>query len=110
MEKYEVIEHPQTVLKLQSLGAIVIDARAKQSYDEGHIPGAKHMYYIAHENSILDTFPDKNAVYVTYCSNRQCPSSSMFAEKMHNMGYNSVFEYINGFDDWQQSGMAIETG
>lgn len=87
----------------------VLDARSGK-YDDGRrIPGARALSAKASEAEIAADVPDKKALIVTYCSNLQCPASSMLAGKLKTLGYENVIEYPHGIAGWADAGNRVET-
>ena len=79
-------------------GYIIIDARTKPEYDEGHIPGA----ILIPEYEIADRaekeLPDKNQLILVYC--RSGRRSKIAAEELVKLGYINVKEF-GGIIDWE---------
>lgn len=75
----------------------IVDVRAEEEYDEGHIPGAIN---IANEDigtDDLPELPDKDRMLLVYC--RSGRRSKEAAEKLANMGYTQVLEF-GGIMTW----------
>lgn len=66
---------------------IILDARTKEEYAEGHI---KNAVCIPVE-TILKELPDKSRTILVYC--RSGRRSKIAAEKLAAMGYSSVLEF-----------------
>jgi rhodanese-related sulfurtransferase len=52
----------------------------------------------------------RDARIVVYCANFQCTASSRAARQLEDAGYNRVFEYPGGMQDWQEAGYPVEGG
>ena len=79
--------------ELERKGAVIIDVRSPQEYNEGHIDGAILIpeYEIDKKaNEILD---NKDEILVTYCSTGK--RSKKAKEKLNKMGYKKVFILLN---------------
>ena len=79
--------------ELERKGAVIIDVRSPQEYNEGHIDGAILIpeYEIDKKaNEILD---NKDEILVTYCSTGK--RSKKAKEKLDKMGYKKVFILLN---------------
>jgi hypothetical protein len=87
-------------------GAVILDARSKQKFDELHIKGAINLSFpdIAVE-SLKQTFPDKNARILIYCNNNFQGADEPFPSKaaiaslnlstyiaLYSYGYMNVYE------------------
>ena len=89
---------------------IFVDARSREDYEAGHIPGAVSLPvgefddYIA---AFQDRFPP-DASIITYCSGRTCEDSHHLAEYLLEFGYDNVIVFIDGFPGWEADGHPIE--
>ncbi len=106
---------------------VLFDARTKQSYDEGHIQGARLPlsadYYKKQElfrMRVLSRMPDmdkelvksvkafpKDKAIVTYC-NDKCQASAVLALKLKSLGFKSVRAMEGGFQSWKKKGYPVE--
>jgi Dinucleotide-utilizing enzymes involved in molybdopterin and thiamine biosynthesis family 2 len=86
-------------------GAVWIDVREADEWQEGHIPGARHVPRGFLESRVETAVPDKNAEVVLYCAagNR----SAFAAKSLEELGYTHVHSLIGGFTDWKRNGLEI---
>jgi hypothetical protein len=104
-EKHRLTE--DEFLKMSSEpGAIVLDARSKQKYDELHIKGAVNLSFPdITVDSLAKMFPDKNAKILIYCNNNFRNAEDAFPRKiaeaslnistyisLYSYGYRNVYE------------------
>ena len=78
-------------------GYIILDTRAQEEYDEGHIPGAiliPHDEILEKAESVLT---DKNQLILVYC--RSGRRSKLAAEDLLKLGYTNIKEF-GGILDW----------
>ena len=78
-------------------GYIILDARTKEEYDQGHIPGA---IVISHEEiaeKAEEVLPDKDQLILVYC--RSGRRSKIAAEALAELGYTNIREF-GGIIDW----------
>ena len=79
-------------------GYIIIDARTREEFDAGHIPGA----IMIPEYEIADRagkeLPDKDQLILVYC--RSGRRSKIAAEELVKLGYTNVKEF-GGIIDWE---------
>ena len=78
-------------------GYIILDARTREEYDEGHIPGA---IVISHEEiaeKAEEVLTDKNQLILVYC--RSGRRSKIAAEALLELGYTNIKEF-GGIIDW----------
>jgi molybdopterin/thiamine biosynthesis adenylyltransferase/rhodanese-related sulfurtransferase len=86
-------------------GAVWIDVREADEWQEGHIPGARHVPRGFLESRVETAVPDKNAEVILYCAagNR----SAFAAKSLEELGYTHVHSLIGGFTDWKRNGLEI---
>jgi rhodanese-related sulfurtransferase len=89
---------------------VLVETLRSEHFDQGHLPGAIHLHYEEVEERAAALLPDRDALIVTYCSNRACANSRVAAETLARLGYTDVRRYEAGKDDWVQAGLAVETG
>lgn len=89
--------------------AVFIDARDQWEFSEGHIAGAVNIpeFSFEEDNSILKTI-DKDAIIVVYCDGDDCDTSKRLAAQIFNLGYNNIFVFLGGYNEWNNSGLQIE--
>jgi rhodanese-related sulfurtransferase len=96
---------------LKGGGIVVIDARAAEEYESGHIPGAINAPYEGlseHYNELTRNLP-LDAMVVCYCRSVTCDDSENLARELKFMGYRYVVTYRGGWDDWSQAGYPAES-
>ena len=87
---------------------MIIEALPKKYFNAEHLPGALNIPHdeIQEHVSLL---PDKDAFIVVYCSNAACQNSTIAVNKLQQMGYTCVFEYVDGKQDWVEAGLPVES-
>jgi molybdopterin/thiamine biosynthesis adenylyltransferase/rhodanese-related sulfurtransferase len=86
-------------------GAVWVDVREADEWQEGHLPGAIHVPRGNLESRIENAAPDKAQPIVLYCASA---SRSAFAAKtLGELGYTNVHSLIGGFTDWKRNGLEI---
>src|SRR5918996_2938449 len=84
----------------------VDSSRAREEWEEGHIPGAVHIPRGSLEGRIESRVPDRSQAVVVYCSGG---SRSAFAAKtLEDLGYEHVLSLAGGFTDWKRNGFPFE--
>lgn len=108
------------VVKAQSGGAVVIDARVASEYADGHIKGAISVPYREKSDKALgfdaslDEFnlaklpADKEASLVIYCNGPECWKSFKASVASLKAGYQNIWWYRAGFPDWKTKNLPIE--
>jgi molybdopterin/thiamine biosynthesis adenylyltransferase/rhodanese-related sulfurtransferase len=86
-------------------GAAWIDVREIDEWQEGHIPGARHVPRGYLESRIETTVPDKATPVVLYCAGGN--RSAFAAKTLQELGYENVHSLAGGFTDWKRNGLDI---
>src|SRR5438094_10203324 len=87
-------------------GAVWVDVRERDEWDEGHIPGAVHIPRGHLESRIERAAPDRSQQVLLYCS---AGNRSAFAAKtLEEMGYEEVTSLSGGFTDWKRNGFPVQ--
>lgn len=96
MESYEI--SIENLKEKQSNGAIIVDVRSSQEYNEGHIKGAINIPEYEINYDVDKILPDKNAEIILYCS---VGSRSRAAyKKLKKMEYKNVYTLYGGLSQW----------
>jgi rhodanese-related sulfurtransferase len=92
-------------LKAGLPGIVVIDARGRDAYAVGHIPGAVSF---PHREMSMETTAklDRGAVYVVYCDGIGCNASTKGAYKLARLGFRAK-ELLGGLDWWRRDGHPV---
>ena len=98
--------------KLFSSGdAIFIDARDKWDFADGHIIGALNIpEYNFDPNSNRVTGLSLEETYVIYCSDDDCETSKRLALELSKLGFNNLYIFESGWNEWIKSNFPTETG
>lgn len=87
---------------------VLIDARPAYEFSQAHIPGA-----ISMPLDLIDRLAaglDKSQMIVTYCGNLHCPISTKAANELRRLGFQNVYDYKGGMQEWAQKGYKVESG
>lgn len=87
----------ETLHRMSNDGAVLVDVRSIQEYNEGHLEGAIHLadYEIPLKyNSILK---NKNAIIIVYCQNGG--RSKKAYKRLKKLGYQNVYNLCGGLDN-----------
>ena len=93
-------------------GASVIDARRKEDFDEGHIPGALLFDYYdmgRYRDRVLSVLSNEREI-VVYCSEATCDDSELLAKELYLLGFTKLFVFKGGFAEWSGAGLPVERG
>ena len=78
-------------------GYIILDVRAKEEYDQGHIPGAIVIPHTEIKARAEEALTDKDQLILVYC--RSGRRSKIAAEALVELGYTNIKEF-GGIIDW----------
>jgi len=89
---------------------VLIDARAAEEYEAGHIASAISFPYedLAERHGELTRSVPSDAMVVCYCRSVTCDDSENLARELKFMGYEHVVTYKGGWDEWSQAGYPAE--
>ncbi|MBW3614775.1 MAG: molybdopterin-synthase adenylyltransferase MoeB [Actinobacteria bacterium] len=83
-------------------GAVVLDVREPDEYDQGALPGALHIPRGHLESQVETKVPDREAPVVVYCAGGT--RSAFAAETLAQLGYSDVVSVAGGFNKWKNEG------
>ncbi len=95
-------------MQINEVPFTIVDSLPRESYEEGHIPGAVNIPSddIARKaNDLLD----KNGTIITYCANYVCDASTVAARKLIDLGYQRVLDFKAGKKAWKDAGFELES-
>ena len=91
---------------------VLVDSRSRESWEQGHIPGAVHLptRLIAGRaaDGTLGSLLPAGTTVVTYCWGPGCNGATKAALELARLGY-PVKEMIGGFEYWVREGYAYES-
>jgi phage shock protein E len=88
--------------EVEESGAILIDVREEEDWQEGHAKGAKHLSRGIIELEIEEEIPDMKKPIICYCGGGS--RSALVAESLQKMGYENVRSIAGGFRAWKEAG------
>ncbi len=83
-------------------GAIVLDVREPDEYEQGAIPGALHIPRGTLESGIEGRVPDHATPLVVHCAGGT--RSAFAAKTLAELGYSDVVSVAGGFNKWKDEG------
>ena len=89
---------------------LLIEALPEKYYVAKHLPGALHLPHDQVDALSGTLRPHKSASIVVYCANRQCQNSHIAAHRLAALGYTDVSVYAGGKQEWEEAGLAFESG
>ena len=93
--------------------AIFLDARSHRAFENGHIPGARHIrgYDLKTKGEKMVVDIPRDARVITYCSGGTCQSSVQLANILvEEFGFTSVGTFFGGWAEWEGSGYPVKKG
>ena len=86
---------------------VVIDVRATTGYRQGHIPGAIHIPLPELQRN--DPRLAAATRLIVYGAGWDSPLSPAAGKKLIALGYNGVYDYRGGVEDWRSQGGRLVT-
>jgi sulfur-carrier protein adenylyltransferase/sulfurtransferase len=83
-------------------GAVVLDVREPEEYEQGAIPGALHIARGTLEGSVEGRIPDKSVPVIIHCASGV--RSAFAAKTLTELGYTDVVSVSGGFNKWKDEG------
>ena len=83
-------------------GAVVLDVREPDEYEQGAIPGALHIPRGQLESNIESRVPDRDTPLIVYCAGGT--RSAFAAKTLAELGYTDVVSVAGGFNKWKDEG------
>ena len=108
--KFEIQDATHAKQLFDGGNVLFVDARTRDNYDEGHIPGAVALP-VGQFDELIDAFLDQQTIeqpIVTYCSGRTCEDSHNLAQLLMDFGYSDVKVFIDGYPGWEAEGYPVE--
>lgn len=86
----------------------LLEVLDSEHYDEGHLPGAICLPLADNfETKAEQVVPNQSKTVVVYCQNADCDASPIAAKRLEAMGYENVYDYEGGKDDWVEAGLDL---
>ncbi|CAA9534858.1 MAG: hypothetical protein AVDCRST_MAG05-4754 [uncultured Rubrobacteraceae bacterium] len=89
---------------------VLVETLGPGYFEDAHLPGAINIPHTEVEELAPGLLPDKAAPIVVYCSNRACQNSPQAAKRLASLGYENVYDYEEGKQDWIEAGLPTESG
>lgn len=102
----------QTRALIESGVYFVFDARPREHFVEGHLPGAMSLPSDGFDEHMLEyammLIPEQEIL--VYCSGQVCDESLMVCRELLNQGYTNLVLFAAGMEAWQAAGYPLEEG
>ena len=96
MEFYEI--SMQDLEEKQKNGAVIVDVRSSQEYNEGHINEAINIPYYEIKKNVNNVLKNKKQEIVLYCQTGF--RSKQAYKKLIKLEYKKVYNLYGGLDNW----------
>lgn len=88
----------QQLEKMVKKGAVLLDVRSPQEYEEGHLENAILIPEYEMKNRAEELLRDKSQIIIVYCSTGH---RSQKAQKiLQRLGYQQVYNLYNGLENY----------
>jgi len=93
----------EVVNSLKQTGAVFVDARREEQYNEGHIPDAINLPPGCSGETKLSSLAGvpRSAHIIVYCQSGGCPYGKRLAADLVVRGYSHVELYEEGWQEWE---------
>lgn len=93
---------PEEARRMIAEGALVLDVRDREEFEQGHMDGALNISRGTLEMRIIEAVPDKQTTIVCHCAagNR----GVLAADNLKRMGYENVVNIAGGLNAVKESG------
>ncbi len=88
--------------ELRDKGAVILDVREAEEFEQGAIPGAIFIPRGHLEGQVEGRIPDKDATVVIHCASGV--RSAFAARTLGELGYTDVASLAGGFNKWKDEG------
>ena len=107
----EKLSRDQVKEKLGNANDVVaVEVLDENYYEEFHLPGALNVPLgDGFDERIRQAVPDKRTPVVVYCMDAECPASAKASQRMDELGYEAVYDYEAGKQDWKAAGLPVES-
>ena len=95
-----MVSYMEAKEKIINEGAILVDVRTEDEYNENHIDGAiLFTLDTINEDTAINTFDSKDEVIILYCKSGN--RSHQAYEKLKDLGYTEVYD-LGSINNWEK--------
>jgi rhodanese-related sulfurtransferase len=99
----------EQVRMMTERGARLVEVLSQEAFRKFHVPDAISVPLDeSFDESIQKAIPDKYDTVIVYCQNEDCNASTKAAQRMEGLGYENVYDYEGGKDDWKTANLPTE--
>ncbi|MCK4766592.1 MAG: rhodanese-like domain-containing protein [Candidatus Aminicenantes bacterium] len=94
----------ETLKALLDSDALLFDARTREDYCLGHLPGAVSfpVYEFDDVFGHMGELLSEGRTIIAYCSSVTCIDSTLLVKKLYAKGHRDVFVYRGGYTEWTE--------
>jgi rhodanese-related sulfurtransferase len=96
---------PEDTVRELEKGAMLIDVREEEEWENSHIPGAIHLGRGVIELEIEEQVPALDTPIICHCGGGG--RSALVAESLQKMGYTNVKSLAGGFKAWREANLPV---
>lgn len=87
---------------------VIIDSRKKRDYDAGHVEGATRLIDVETDGaSLAEVIPTKQTPVLFYCNGPKCGRAANSVKIAVEQGYEDIYYYYKGMNDWKDQGLPL---
>ncbi|MFA6570461.1 MAG: rhodanese-like domain-containing protein [Bacteroidota bacterium] len=96
------VNYAQVVKLLGNPKIVFIDARTAEEFGKAHIGNAMNIYPYDKEEVFMPRIASlpRDKTFIVYCEGGNCDLSHMVAKIMKDFGFERVFIYVGGWNEW----------
>jgi rhodanese-related sulfurtransferase len=87
----------------------LVDVEPETQYHEAHLPGAINMPPDQVTRLAAKRLKDREAEIVVYSDSADSEAAEKAARELSDIGYTHVRDYVEGKQDWIDSGLPVQT-
>jgi rhodanese-related sulfurtransferase len=102
-------------LEFGAHSSIFVDARLRDEFDCGTIPGATNIPFEDLPEEHIDTYLDsalnhagKDTPLIAFCSGEECDASLYLGRNLALNGYTRISIFFGGAREWEKAGLEME--
>ncbi len=103
----KTVSYEQVKARVSDPNVLIIDARSPEDYQKSHIGSAINIFPYADEDVYMEkifTEIPEGKLYIIYCNGGSCDLSHKLAEDMSLAGYENIFIFVGGWEEWEAKG------
>ncbi len=100
---YPEVTYEELATLVKEKKAFLVDANKKETYKNGHIPGA--ISFVKAQKKLAKKLPkEKDALIVVYCGSVECHAWESAVKEISALSYTNVKHFPGGIKGWKEAG------